>query len=206
MDDCTTPLPRLKNAAATRDAILTAARGRFLLESYDSVGLRDIASDAGVDVALVSRYFGGKEKLFAEVLGKGGGDWLPPSSTQELPALLTTLFMNHDEAEHRDHAERLLMILRSSSSPVAAGIVREALRQDILQPLADRLEGEAPEARASLAMAVWMGVTVMRSIMAVAPMCDRQCDVVNAKLGLLYDAALSPLAPSDGAAPTVDGG
>ena len=193
MQLCDQPAARAKNAAATREAILLAARQRFLKESYDSVGLRDIAGDAGVDVALVSRYFGGKEKLFAEVVGKGGNDWLPASSTHELPQLLTKLFMSHDDAENRDHAERLLIILRSSSSPVAAAIVREALDKDVLQPLASRLAGEAPEARASLALAVWMGVTVLRTVMAVEPMCGRKCEVVDAKLAALYEAALSEL-------------
>lgn len=186
------PVVRLKNAAATRDAILAAARRRLLKESYDSVGLRDIAGDAGVDVALIGRYFGSKEKLFAEVIDKG--DCLPfPDGIlpAELPSFLTTLFQAHDAAEHRHHAEQLLLILRSASSPVAAGIVREAMRTDVLQPLAERLEGEAPEARASLAMAVWMGVTVLRSIMAVEPLCNGQCEMVNAKLTALYEAALS---------------
>ena len=185
---------RVKNAAATREAILLAARGRFAKESYDSVGLRDIAADAGVDVALVGRYFGGKEKLFAEVVGDGGADWLQPMPTgQDLPEQLTKLFMNLDDAEHRDHAQRLLIILRSSSSPTAAAIVREALSRDVLQPLASCLVGEAPEARASLAMAVWMGVTMLRTVMAVEPMCGRKCDVVDAKLALLYEAALGEL-------------
>ena len=35
--------PRPKNAAATRQAMLVAARRRVLQESYDNVGLRDIA-------------------------------------------------------------------------------------------------------------------------------------------------------------------
>ena len=50
---------RQRNAAATREAILRAARARFLSDSYESVGLRDIAGDACVVVALVGRYFGG---------------------------------------------------------------------------------------------------------------------------------------------------
>ena len=182
-----------KNAAATRAAILLAARRRFSKESYDSLGLRDIAADAGVDVALVGRYFGSKEKLFAEVVGAGGGDWLPPASASELPHVLTQLFMNLEDAEHRDHADRLLIILRSSSSPVAAAIVREALSRDVLQPLTSRLAGEAPEARASLALAVWMGVTVLRTVMAVEPMSSRKCEVVDAKIASLYEAALSEL-------------
>lgn len=190
---------RPRNAAATRDAILAAARARFLRESYDSVGLREIAGDAGVDVALVGRYFGSKEGLFVEVLGDGKADWLPPSSEHDLPALLAEIFMNQDEAEHRDHTERLLMILRSASSPVAAGAAHQALLRD-LQPLADRLSGDAPETRASLAMAVYMGVTILRSIMAVEPVCDGECHVLKSKLPALYEAALSAFSAQPGPA------
>lgn len=185
------PAGRPKNAAATRDAILAAARARFLQDSYDGVGLRDIAGDAGVDVALVSRYFGGKEKLFAEVLGKKDPDWLPADTrAADLPALLTTLFMNHDEAEHREHAEHLLIILRSASSPKAAEIVRDALRGGVLEPLAAHLDGPNADARASLAMAVWMGATMLRTVMPMEPMCGG-CDVVGSRIAALYEAALS---------------
>lgn len=59
---------RRKDALTTRAEMLAAARRRFLMESYENVGLRDIARDVGVDVALVSRYFGSKEELFREVL------------------------------------------------------------------------------------------------------------------------------------------
>ena len=57
------PRPRPRNAAATRTAILEAARERFAAESYDDVGMRDIARDVGVDAALISRYFGSKDDL-----------------------------------------------------------------------------------------------------------------------------------------------
>ena len=56
--------PRKRNAEATRAAILEAAKAHFALLGYDVAVLRDIARDAGVDVALVKRYFGGKEALF----------------------------------------------------------------------------------------------------------------------------------------------
>src|SRR3569623_1871237 len=60
------PPTRLRNAAATRQAILDSARRHFAREGYDNVGLREIAGDAGVDPALVCRYFGGKEHLLKE--------------------------------------------------------------------------------------------------------------------------------------------
>ena len=185
-------IARPKNAVATRDAIQAAAHARFLKESYDSVSLRDIAGDAGVDVALIGRYFGSKEKLFEAVLDNDECiEWPDSIAAADVPAFLTKLFQAHDDAEHREHAEHLLIILRSASSPIASGIVRDALRRDILQPIADRLEGDNPEARASLAMAVWMGMTVMRSIMAVAPLCNAKCELVNSRLSTLYGAALT---------------
>ncbi|MET0659051.1 MAG: helix-turn-helix domain-containing protein, partial [Steroidobacteraceae bacterium] len=61
---------RPRNAEATRMAILNAALRRFALSSYDDVSLREIASDAGVDVALVGRYFESKDKLFAIVMNE----------------------------------------------------------------------------------------------------------------------------------------
>ncbi|MEG1028483.1 MAG: TetR family transcriptional regulator [Brevundimonas sp.] len=47
--------PRPRNANATRQAILEAARERFCSDSYDDVGMRDVARDVGVDAALISR-------------------------------------------------------------------------------------------------------------------------------------------------------
>lgn len=188
---CAPPATRPKNAAATREAILAAALQRFLLESYENVGLRDIAGDVGCDVALVSRYFGGKEKLFAEMLAKREAVVPHDVATADLPAYFTKLLMEQDAAGSRAHADRLLIILRSASSPQAAAIVHAALRDDILVPLAERLSGDDAMARASLAMTVWMGATMMRTIMAVEPMCDGECNVVPAKIAALYETALS---------------
>lgn len=182
---------RPKNAAATREAILAAARQRFLLESYENVGLREIAGDVGCDVALVSRYFGGKEKLFAELFAKREALVPHDVATADLPAYFTKLLMEQDTESDRAHADRLLMILRSASSPQAAAIVRAALTDDVLVPLAERLCGPDAMTRASLAMAVWMGATMMRTIMAVEPMCDGTCNVVPAKIAALYETALS---------------
>jgi Bacterial regulatory proteins, tetR family len=80
---------RKRNAETTRGALLGAALARFVSDGYDGVSLREIASDAGVDVSLVSRYFGGKQELFAEVMASS------PSPTH--------LF----EGDHADFGERI---------------------------------------------------------------------------------------------------
>jgi AcrR family transcriptional regulator len=56
---------RSRDADATRAAILAAARERFAAEGYDRATIRAIAADAGIDAALVMRYYGNKEGLFA---------------------------------------------------------------------------------------------------------------------------------------------
>jgi len=183
--------PRPKNAAATRQAMLVAARRRFLQESYENVGLRDIAGDAGVDVALVSRYFGSKEELFKEVLrGDGGEKFSLDIAAGDLPERLTGLVMDHDSEHDREKIDRLLIILRSASSPKAAEIVRGAFEHDVLGPLAARLQGEEAEERASLAMAILMGSTILRTVMAVEPLCQGNCGMAP-RMTKLFETALS---------------
>lgn len=182
---------RGKSAEATRQAMLQAAHARFLRESYENVGLRNIAGDVGVDVALVSRYFGSKEDLFREVLGVGRKkDILPPELADDgIPGYFANLFLEQDGDQGKD-VERLLIIVRSASSPMAAQIVREALRRDVLMPLAERLGGRRPELRASVAMAVWMGMTIMRTVIAVGPLENRDAEIEQ-RLRMLFETALS---------------
>jgi len=60
--------PAAQPARDTRERILEAAIRQFSRRSYEQTGLRDIATDVGVDVAYVHRCFGSKENLFAEAL------------------------------------------------------------------------------------------------------------------------------------------
>lgn len=190
------PPAKTKSAEVTRQALLVAARKRFLQESYENVGLREIAGDVGVDVALIGRYFGSKEDLFRDVLGVGRKqDILPPGlAVEQIPEFFARLFVSQD-ADTDEAVERLLIILRSASSPAASQIVREALRADVLVPLAQRLGGASPELRASTSVAVWMGMTIMRTVIAIDPVCQHGPEI-EARLKSLFEAALAePVAP-----------
>jgi len=182
---------RKKCAATTREAMLIAARERFANESYENVGLRDIARDVGVDVALVGRYFGNKEDLFREVLRGGDARKLEVEGAKNLPAYLASLGYVDDDNVSCEHAEGLLIILRSASSPAAAKIVREALRDDLLDPIAAALDGDHADARAGLSLAVLMGTAVLRAIMGVQPSCDADRQFIDRKLPGVFEAALS---------------
>jgi hypothetical protein len=119
---------------------------------------------------------------------------LPPDlPSGEVPAYLARLFLQ--QGDGNEHVERLLIILRSASSPTASQIVREALREDVLQPLAQKLGGDKAELRASSSMAVWMGMTIMRTVMSLEPLCTAECDVEQ-RLRRLFDTALDEITPA----------
>jgi AcrR family transcriptional regulator len=59
---------RRRDSARTRKSLLDAASRRFAVDGYASTTVRDIADDAGVNVALINRYFGSKEGLFEACL------------------------------------------------------------------------------------------------------------------------------------------
>lgn len=184
---------RRKCAQTTRGAMLAAARSRFLTDSYENVGLRDIARDVGVDVALVSRYFGSKEELFREVL-RGGGERKFDENLprEELPDHLVSMIMAKDESGDREPVEKLLIILRSASSPIASGIVHDAFRGDVLEPLADLIGGPHASVRASLALAMALGSTILCTIMSVEPLNEADADVLRGRLRQLFETALAP--------------
>ena len=52
---------------SSRDRLLDAAQRLFAAHGYNGVSVRDIANEAGVNSASIGYYFGGKEKLLAEV-------------------------------------------------------------------------------------------------------------------------------------------
>ncbi|HEX8194007.1 MAG TPA: TetR family transcriptional regulator [Allosphingosinicella sp.] len=192
---------RQKNAAATREALLEAARRRFLEESYDNVGLRDVAKDAGVDVALVGRYFGSKEELFREVLRGTCPHWLDADVTAEaLPAFLARLAIEAGEGDTQESLDRLLIILRSASSPATSELVRTAFVEDVLEPVARLLPGEDAQSRAAVAFTILMGTKVLRTILGVQPLLQCQACALEAKLELLLtEALLKPLSGDSGA-------
>lgn len=183
-----------RDAVATRAAILAAAHQRFLRESYDNVGLRDIAGDAGVDVALISRYFGGKEGLFREVVSDDSRPDLfrEPQSVDELPTFLAQLVSEDEDEERHERMEMFVIMLRSASSPKAAAIIRELVDRDVIEPLTRLIGPGEGELRANMLLSILMGVGVLQSIMRVDCLSCTESDreIFTERFRCLFEAAL----------------
>ncbi|MFD8078644.1 TetR family transcriptional regulator [Streptomyces sp. NPDC059718] len=151
---------RRRDAAATRAAILQAARRLFVEHGYDGAGVREIAGAVGVDPRLIGRYFGSKEKLFAEVVDLAYQKSL--MMTPELNAeAARALLLDSDQSA----VEGLLLTLRSAANPRAAEIMRGVIEQNYQHVLAGALPGERTAGRAALLVAICSGVLLTRLIL-----------------------------------------
>ena len=157
------PAPRRRDAEATRAAILKAAKKQFARVGYDCT-LRDIAGEAGADVALVKRYFGGKEALFVEALkdsfrANAQLDWDRTAFAGEMAVMLAG-------TPHADEArtQRFQFLLRAATSPATAPLLNTLVQERLLVPIRNWMGGADAEARARVLAGVYIGFLVERLI------------------------------------------
>ena len=155
--------PRRRDAEATRAAILKAAKKQFARTGYDCT-LRDIAGEAGADVALVKRYFGGKEALFVEALKDSFQaneqlDWNRATFAGEMARMLAG-------SPHADEArtQRFQFLLRAATSPATAPFLNTLVQERLMAPIRNWMGGADAEARARVLAGVYIGFLVERLI------------------------------------------
>lgn len=182
---------RKRDSAATRRAILDAARAAFVARGYDGASTRDIAGAAGVDARLITRYFGSKEQLFALVVEEtydSGHVMMTPDVTAEAARVLLS-----DPTP--DLSDGLVLTLRSASNPRAAQIMRECLAAHFQKQLTDGLEGRDADARAALLIAICTGVQFQRNVLGERVLNDTDLEALVPYLKAALDAVAVPPSP-----------
>ena len=156
--------PRRRDAEATRAAILEAAKGQFATLGYDRAGLRDIAGEVGVDVALIKRYFGGKEALFLEALKASfHPDRLRSWDRRTLPHDVAVMMADRVHGDE-ENTQSFQVLLRAATSPTTAPLLNLAVQERFLAPIREWLGGEDAQARARVLAAIYIGFLVERLI------------------------------------------
>jgi AcrR family transcriptional regulator len=161
---------RHRDAEATRQVLLHAARKRFAHDGYSSTTVRDIAADAGVNVALINRYFVSKEGLFEACLTTAArGLDQSDSGGRTVEGLLNAMIMHVAGPTSGELSLQLLLMLRSSGDAGADHIRGNALR-GITQKLViaagwslDDPDIDRVMLRAELALSTALGVVLLRS-------------------------------------------
>jgi len=189
--------PRPRNAEATRAALLKAARTRFARDSYDHVGLRDIAADVGVNAALVSRYFGSKEELFAELLHQPEkSEPIFGGALADLPDRVADRVF--ERVGEDSSVENLMIMLRSITSPTAAGLVRAALKRHCEDPVAAQLEDGDPELRARMLCSLIIGLGFTRMMWDGLARGEGERERAQERIRELVDTCLGGFPPAEG--------
>ena len=192
---------RRRDAAQTRRSLLQAARLRFAREGYAATTVRDIAADAGVNVALISRYFGSKEGLFEACMVKAGERFERSAQRAESLGDVLREIVGHatgSKSSEQTLQVQLLLLLRSSGDSGA-----ERIRQRIYRSFAERLAtaaGWKPDdpstehlmLRAQLATSTLFGTVLLRASSGLEPLASATEEELTVPLIEVLTAMLSP--------------
>ncbi|MFJ1647218.1 TetR/AcrR family transcriptional regulator [Streptomyces sp. NPDC088258] len=159
--------PRRYDSAGTRAALVSAAARCFGRCGYEGTSIRDIARAADVDAALVYRYFGSKQGLFAEVVSSGTAVFVPLCDLplEDVAEWVHRMAFEGPAEDETPHP--VLTMLRSPSREEGVGRMRADVTEVFSRNFARRLDGPDAEVRAELLAALVLGVVLMR--LAVQP-------------------------------------
>ncbi len=164
---------RRPGAAGTKEKILAAARVQFARRGFESTTIRGIATSARVDPRLILHYFESKEGVFRAALGFpfDPGEVIPQllkPGVENLGIRLAKFFFElwDSPAGARAHA----MMRSVVSSDDAAALMRDFATREILGRLAQALELDHPQIRASLAASQLVGIAMLRYVVRVEPL------------------------------------
>jgi len=183
---------RPRNAAQTRADILAAARRRFAEEGFDRTTLRAIAADVGVDAALVIRYFGSKQDLFAtatEFTIKLPD--LTGASPDEIADMLLPQYFAVWEEDHSFMA----LLQAAMTSRVAADILNETLAVHVAPTLRSATP-DHDQQRIALTDAFVIGLAATRSVLGNLPAAELSREELRRWAGPVFRQLLVGPAPS----------
>jgi AcrR family transcriptional regulator len=176
MSDDTDPKPR--RGDVTRAAILAAARERFASDGYERATIRAIAADAQIDPALVMRYFGNKEGLFAAAAEI---DLRLPDLAALPRKSVGTVLVEHFLSRWEDD-EILQALLRTAATNAQAA---ERLRGVFATQVAPRLaavcgDPKSAPLRAGLVASQLLGFALCRYLLELPPVATmKRADAVK---------------------------
>jgi AcrR family transcriptional regulator len=153
-----------RGAGGSKAALLQAAQLLFGQRGFDGTTIRDIGERAGVDAALIARYFGSKADLYiAAVAAEDDGERRPKDfhSLREMAEALV------ERADERGPGPILQAVVRSDTSDEIRGAALDRLALRLVDPLVAEMKAngvDRPQLRAELAVSALFGVGLGRAL------------------------------------------
>ena len=172
------PARRRRDSAGTRSALLSSARELFAERGYDRTTVRDIAAHAGVNQALLFRYFGSKDELFGAAMARETLDLLADGPPERVVARVLRRIL--DPAASRAEDQLLYAALLSGGHDTAAAVLRRELGDNYGRALASLTDAGDADVRADLVLAWLLGIGLLRTVLGKEPLVGADPEAVAA--------------------------
>ena len=154
---------RSRDAAASKDALLGAAQTLFGHQGFEGTTIREIGEWAGVDAALIARYFGSKADLYIAAVAAEDAEGTPSEydGLEQMADVVVT------RADRRGPGPILQAIIRSDTSAEIRDAASHRLARRLVDPLAATMKAQGvdrPQLRAEVAVAALLGINLARSL------------------------------------------
>jgi AcrR family transcriptional regulator len=173
--------------SAAREDILVAARALFSSIGWEGTSVRAIARRADVDPGLVLHYFGDKERLFTEAMAlpMAPGQALAevvPGPRSAIGRRLIEFFLRI--WENPQQREQMTGLVRGAmTSAHVADLLRRALTERVLVPVAEHLDAPDGDLRMSLCSSHLLGLGIERYVLRLDPLASLSAEQVADLVG-----------------------
>jgi AcrR family transcriptional regulator len=144
---------RPRSSADTRSRILAAARERFASAGYERTTIRLVAQDAEVDPAMVMRYFGSKDGLFAAA---SDFELRIPDLRDRPRAKIGEALVAHFFGRWEGGDDSLQILLRAAATNADAAARMRAIVRDQVGAMVARVRGKQASQRVAALIATQM--------------------------------------------------
>ena len=161
------PSIRQQQTDQTRQAIFAAAQHLFATRGYTETGIRDIATSANVNPALVTRYYGSKLQLFETTLEASLGVAIFTSAGRENFGEKIAEMLCHAEGEAAGVVPAFLL---SAGDTAARESTLRLLKQHVIKPLEEWFGPCEAAERAAQLMLIVTGFFTYRLMLPLNPL------------------------------------
>ncbi|ANZ20325.1 TetR family transcriptional regulator [Streptomyces noursei] len=170
-----------RDAQGTRRLLLDAASELFAERGYERATVRDIAARAGVNQALLFRYFGSKKALFGEVMARGGQEQLRSTPAERLFDVALRGMLAEGRGPGADRSLEVCLRSIGGSDEIAEAL--RGLGDEYAEVLATLSRAEDGALRGDLALSWLLGIGLMRVVVGKEPLASADPNTVSRLVG-----------------------
>ncbi|MFE0024954.1 TetR family transcriptional regulator [Amycolatopsis sp. NPDC059021] len=185
---------RWRSGAESKRRILEAARALFRAHGYGGTTVRAVATEAGVDSAMVFYFFGTKQGLFAAAT----------EMSADVPPALEAVFDGGLDGigdrivrtllESLDKSDRTPLVTLTRSAPThdqSETLLREFIDREVTGRLAALLDTPDAAVRAGMVNVQLLGLTVTRYVLRLEPIASASVDELVSRFGPIAQHCLT---------------